>query len=101
MPATEQITLTLPKETVDRIRSKVASGEYASENDVIQAGILQLANDEVFEMHGMKPDEFDDWLRAEVVPVLDAMRADPSRGRTPEQVRQRLQQCRAGFEKVG
>jgi antitoxin ParD1/3/4 len=101
MPATEQFTVTLSQQAAEVVRAKVSSGEYASENEVIQAGILQLANDELFEMHGMKPDEFDDWLRAEVVPVLDAMKADPSRGRTPEQVRQRLQQCRADFEKAG
>lgn len=31
------------------------------------------------------------WLRETVVPALDALKADPSRGRTPRQVRERLQ----------
>jgi hypothetical protein len=39
------------------------------------------------------------WLRTEGVAAYDELKADPSRGRTPEQVRQRLADERAERDK--
>ncbi len=71
MPATEQLTLTLPTATIEFVRSKVISGEYASESDAVAELLHTLqAQDEPFES----------WLLDEVLPAYDAMKADPSRG---------------------
>jgi antitoxin ParD1/3/4 len=55
----------------------VASGRYASESDVISAGLLALQEREA----GMER-----WLREEVLPVYDAMQADPGRAIPASQV---------------
>lgn len=100
MPATQPLTITLPSETAEAVKSKVASGEFASESDVINAGVLHLILDEARETHGMDEEAFTDWLRMEAVPVLDAMKTGPSRSRTVEQVRARLAEEHANFRKA-
>ncbi|MGA2124752.1 MAG: type II toxin-antitoxin system ParD family antitoxin [Xanthobacteraceae bacterium] len=81
MPRLTQLTITLPEEMVAMIRDKVATGEYQSESDVVRDGLHALqAGDSALE----------DWLGGEVVPVFDAMRADPSRALSIEQVRASL-----------
>jgi antitoxin ParD1/3/4 len=95
MPATEQLTVTLPSDVADLVRKRMASGKYANESAVIEEALIDTI------LPPIQALDLDDWLRTEVVPALDAMKADPSRGRTPEQVRQHLQDCRASFEKVG
>jgi len=69
MRTTRQMSVTLPNRMADMVRRKVESGEYASESEVIRDGLRALmARDEAVER----------WLREEVVPELDAVRADPS-----------------------
>lgn len=71
MRTTRQLSVTLPIEMADMVRSKVESGRYASESEVIREGLRTLQDhDEVIER----------WLREEVIPAYDAMMADPSRG---------------------
>ncbi len=71
MPATEKRTFTLPVEQSSFIDQQVQSGSYASASDVVRAGLRALQErDEAVER----------WLRDEVAPVYDAMKADPSRG---------------------
>jgi len=65
----------------ERVRAKVESGEYASESEVIREGLRAL------EMHDRALEE---WLRNEVVPAMEAIKAYPSTGRTGEQVRETL-----------
>jgi len=81
MRTTQQFSITVPNEMADMIRAKVQSGEYASESEVIRDGLRALqARDRLLEK----------WIRDEVVPAYDAMKADPSRGIPIEDVRARL-----------
>lgn len=81
MRTTQQMSITLPNDMADVVRSKVRSGEYASESEVIRDGLRTLlARDRAVE----------NWLNNQVGPAYDALKADPSRAVTAEQVRARL-----------
>lgn len=81
MRSTQQFSVTLPNEMAAQVRAKVASGEYASESEVIRDGLRALqAREKAMER----------WLQGEVVPAYDALKADPSRARSPEQVKAAL-----------
>ena len=81
MRSTQQLSITLPNEMADLIRAKVAKGEYATESEVIRDGLRALlARDRAVES----------WLHNQVGPAFDALKADPSRGVTANQVRARL-----------
>lgn len=83
MRTTRQLSVTLPNDMADDVRAKVASGEYASESEVIRDGLRALrARDRAVEQ----------WLRAEVGPALDAYRADPGSGITLDDMRDDLTQ---------
>lgn len=92
MRSTQQFSVTLPNEMAAQVRAKVASGEYASESEVIRDGLRALqAREKATEA----------WLRGEVVPAFDALKSDPSRARSPDDVRgslamerERLKQAR-------
>jgi len=63
------------------VKTKVRSGEYASESEVIRDGLRALmARDRAVE----------NWLNSQVGPAYDALKADPSRAVTADQVRARL-----------
>ncbi len=81
MRSTQQFSVTLPHEMASMVRDKVSSGEYASESEVIREGLRALqAREKAMEK----------WLRDEVAPAYDAMKADPKRGRSAAQVRASL-----------
>ncbi len=81
MRTTRQMSVTLPHEMADLVRSKVASGEYASESEVIRDGLRALAaRDRAVEA----------WLLERVAPAYDRLQADPDRALTPQQLRARL-----------
>lgn len=81
MRTTQQMSITLPNDMADVVKTKVRSGEYASESEVIRDGLrVLLARDRAVES----------WLHNQVGPALDALKADPARAVTPEQVRARL-----------
>ena len=81
MRTTQQMSITLPNELAVAVRAKVASGEYASESEVIRDGLRTLmARDRAVEH----------WLKDQVGPAFDALKADPSRVVTSAQVRARL-----------
>ncbi|TSD84185.1 type II toxin-antitoxin system ParD family antitoxin [Mycobacterium sp. KBS0706] len=81
MRTTQQFSVTLPNEMADMVRAKVASGEYASESEVIRDGLRALqARDQALEK----------WLRTEVVAAYDEMKADPSKGLSSEEVLEAL-----------
>ena len=81
MRTTQQFSVTLPNEMAEMVKTKVASGEYASESEVIRDGLRALqARDKAIES----------WLQQEVVPAFDAIKADPSRGRSINEIRTTL-----------
>jgi putative addiction module CopG family antidote len=81
MRSTQQFSVTLPDEMAKMVKAKVTSGEYASESEVIRDGLRALrARDNAVE----------NWLRQEVVPTIDAMKSDPSRGKSIADVRASL-----------
>jgi putative addiction module CopG family antidote len=81
MRSTQQFSITLPHEMAQLVRSEVAAGEYATESEVIRDGLRSLmARDRAL----------DSWLRDQVAPAYDALKADPSRGLSPDQVRAAL-----------
>ena len=77
MSAVEKRTFSLPTEQASYIDSLVASGTYASASEVVRAGLRALQERDA---------AIERWLREEVVPVYDAMQADPARGIPVEQV---------------
>ncbi len=81
MRTTQQLSITLPNDMADVVKTKVRAGEYASESEVIRDGLRALiARDRAVES----------WLRDQVGPAYDALKADPSRAVTAAQVRTRL-----------
>jgi putative addiction module CopG family antidote len=81
MRSTQQFSITLPNEMADVVKAKVAAGEYATESEVIRDGLrVLLARDRAVES----------WLKDQVGPAYDALKADPSRAVTVDQVRARL-----------
>jgi len=81
MRTTQQLSITLPNDMADMVKAKVRAGEYASESEVIRDGLRALmAQDRAVES----------WLHSQVGPAYDALKADPSRAVTTEQVRARL-----------
>ncbi|HEX3395431.1 MAG TPA: type II toxin-antitoxin system ParD family antitoxin [Steroidobacteraceae bacterium] len=81
MRTTQQLSITLPTEMAEVIKVKVASGEYATESEVIRDGMRALmARDRAV----------DHWLREQVAPAYDALKSNPSRAVALKQVRARL-----------
>ena len=70
MRTTQSLSITLPLEMAQMVKSKVASGEYATESEVIRDGLRTLA---------ARDAAVEKWLIEEVVPTLEAIKADPSR----------------------
>ena len=92
MRTTRQMSITLPVEMVDSVRAKVASGDYASESEVIREGLRALeARDEAVER----------WLRTEVVVTYEEMKAHPERGIPAEEVRANIERMYAERRKGG
>jgi antitoxin ParD1/3/4 len=71
MSAVAKRTISLPSEHAAFIDAKVASGDYASASEVVRAALRALQErDEAVER----------WLKEEVAPVYDRMKADPKSG---------------------
>jgi antitoxin ParD1/3/4 len=89
MRSTQQFSITLPNELAELVRSKVASGEYATDSEVVRDGLRTLAaRDRVIET----------WLREEVAPAYDALKTDPSRAISASDVRAALAATRKSRE---
>ena len=81
MRTTQQLSITLSNEMANVVKAKVQAGEYATESEVIRDGLRALmARDRAVES----------WLHHQVGPAYDALKDDPSRAVTANQVRARL-----------
>ncbi len=77
MPAVEKRTISLPPAQAQYIDALVDGGTYASASEVIRAGLRALQERDALVAR---------WRQDDVIPVYDAMQADPSRGLTADQV---------------
>lgn len=81
MRTTQQFSITLPNEMANAVKAKVQAGEYATESEVIRDGLRALmARDKAIE----------NWLHSQVGPAYDALKADPARAVSTDQIRARL-----------
>jgi len=81
MRSTQQFSITLPNEMAEVVKAKVAAGEYATESELIRDGLRTLlARDLAIEC----------WLREQVAPAYDALKAAPLRAVTAGDVRASL-----------
>jgi antitoxin ParD1/3/4 len=87
MSQVEKRTISLPIEHAAFVDAKVSSGHYASVSEVVRAGLRALQErDEAVER----------WLRDEVAPTYDRMKADPSRGIVADKVFAKLRARASG-----
>jgi len=70
MSAVQKRTFSLPAKQARFIDTKVRAGTYASASEVVRAGLRALEERDA---------AIESWLRSEVGPVYDAMKADPKR----------------------
>lgn len=77
MPTDEKRTFSLPVEHLAFIEAKVSSGDYESESEVIRAALSALRE---------RDSAIDFWLRERVAPVYDAMKAEPGRAISLDEV---------------
>lgn len=81
MRNTQPLTVTLPRDMAAMVKAKVASGEYASESEVVRDGLRALmARDAALEA----------WLHGEVATSYDEFAADSSISVPAEEVMARL-----------
>ncbi|TCM57725.1 Arc/MetJ-type ribon-helix-helix transcriptional regulator [Rhizobium sp. PP-F2F-G48] len=62
--------ITLPDDMATLVKEKVASGEFASESDVVREGLMTIA---------LQDAAFETWLQDEVLPTVDALERNPDR----------------------
>jgi antitoxin ParD1/3/4 len=72
------------------IDSLVSTGAYADESDVIRASLRALKDREA---------DLEQWLREEVVPIAEAMDANPGRAISGEDIQASLSRRRAGWSR--
>lgn len=70
MRTTQSLSITLPIEMAEMVKAKVASGEYATESEVIRDGLRTLA---------ARDAAVERWLREEVAPVFDEINTHPEK----------------------
>jgi antitoxin ParD1/3/4 len=92
MPTVEKRTISLPPAQSQYIDRLVETGTYGSASEVVRAGLRALQERDAV---------VDRWLREEVVPVHDAMRANPERCLSAEQVKAAMRKHHADRVKKG
>lgn len=81
MKTDQHFTITLPGDMADAVRTRVASGEFADESEVVAAGLRELF---------ARRKSFETWVRTEVGSAYDRLKADPHRAEPASAVRARL-----------
>ena len=81
MRATQALSITLPHDMAQMVKQKVASGEYATESEVIRDGLRALLARDV---------ALEKWLHDEAAKSFDEYQADPSIGIAGEEMKARL-----------
>jgi putative addiction module CopG family antidote len=71
------------------VRTKVASGDYASDSEVLRDALRVLRE---------RDRAIEAWLRSEVIPAAQALRDDPSRALSADHVRAELKRSRMRHE---
>jgi putative addiction module CopG family antidote len=92
MRTTQQFSITLTHEMAELVRSKVESGEYASESEVIRDGLRAL------QLHERA---LDAWLREQAATAYDAIKVDPARAVSARRVRASLAEAHRSSLKAG
>jgi antitoxin ParD1/3/4 len=91
MPQIEKRTISLPHEHAAFVDAKVSSGDYASVSEVVRAGLRALQE---------RDKAVERWLREEVAPAYDRMKADPARAIPAASVFAKLRNRGVGKAKV-
>lgn len=81
MPTPQAIRIILPQDMANRVQEEVRIGAYASEDGVLCDGLPPLLE---------RDQAVQNWLEQQVGPAYDALKADPSRALSTEQVRAHL-----------
>jgi antitoxin ParD1/3/4 len=92
MGIVQKRTFSLPAKQAKFIDAQVRVGAYASASEVVRAGLRALQERDA---------AVEQWLRSEVAPVYDAMKADPKRGIPGEKVFAELRARHAAKLKAG
>ncbi|AUT76451.1 MULTISPECIES: type II toxin-antitoxin system ParD family antitoxin [Paraburkholderia] len=87
MRTTQQMSITLPNEMAEFVRDKVARGDYASDSEVLRDALRVLRE---------RDRAVEAWLREQVVPAAKALRENPERALSADEVRAELKKSRAG-----
>ena len=80
--AMSELKITLSSAAAEKLQKLVADGRYARPEDAVEDALDAL--------EASRDPALDTWLREVITARADALAADPSRGRTPEQVRAHL-----------
>jgi antitoxin ParD1/3/4 len=86
MRTTQQMSITLPNEMAEFVRDKVARGDYASDSEVLRDALRVLRE---------RDRAVEGWLRDQVVPTAQALRDNPGRALSADQLRAELKKSRA------
>ncbi|MBT2792555.1 type II toxin-antitoxin system ParD family antitoxin [Paraburkholderia strydomiana] len=89
MRTTQQMSITLPNEMAEFVRTKVATGDYASDSEVLRDALRVLRE---------RDRAVEAWLQNEVVPAAQALRDDTGRALSADQVRAELKKSRVRRE---
>jgi len=81
MRATRQMNITLPLSMVAIIKSKVNSGEYASESEVLRDGVRALLS---------RDKAIEDWLRNDVAITHDEIKSGKGKTLSLDEARKSL-----------
>jgi antitoxin ParD1/3/4 len=77
MPAIAKRTISLPAEQSAFLDAQLAKGNYASASEIVRAGLRALQDQEI---------AVERWLQEEVAATYDAMKANPGRAITADNV---------------